>query len=68
LYIDSSLEPEFIFAYQYKLDDKDKDENVLDFNMQKKSFKDFQNSRKMNNFAKDKKVIWLDDECYLLKD
>lgn len=68
VYIDETLEPEFLYAYQYNPSDEDKNGNILDFEMQKRYFKYFQNYKKKDNFAKGKKIIWLDENCYLLKD
>lgn len=68
VYIDETLEPEFLYAYQYNPSDEDKNGNILDFEMQKRYFKYYQNYKKKDNFAKDKKIIWLDENCYLLKD
>lgn len=68
VYIDETLEPEFLYAYQYNPSDEDKNGNILDFEMQKRCFKYYQNYKKKDNFAKDKKIIWLDENCYLLKD
>ena len=68
VYIDETLEPEFLYSYQYNPSDEDKNGNILDFEMQKRYFKYFQNYKKKDNFAKGKKIIWLDENCYLLKD
>ncbi len=68
VFIDKTIEPEFLYAYQYKLNDQDKNGYILNFEKQKENFSYYQNNKKKDNFAKGKKVIWLDDKCYHLKD
>lgn len=68
VFIDLTLEPEFLYAYQYNPNDQDINNNILDFEGQKRRFKYYQGYKKKENYAKGKKVIWLDDNCYLLKD
>lgn len=68
LNINENLDPEFIFAYQYLSTDQDKPT----FDSQKELFKHYQENRKYDldniNHAKNKKVIWLDENVYTLKD
>ena len=69
VFIDTTLEPEFLYAYQNNPNEQDyKKGIILDFEMQKRYFRYYQEYKKKDNFAKGKKVIWLDENCYLLKD
>ena len=69
VFIDTTLEPEFLYAYQYNPNEQvNKKGILLDFEEQKRCFKYYQEYKKKDNFAKERKVIWLDDKCYLLKD
>jgi hypothetical protein len=69
VFIDTTLEPEFLYAYQNNPNEQDyKKGIILDFEMQKRYFRYYQEYKKKDNFAKCKKVIWLDENCYLLKD
>lgn len=63
--IDTSLEPEFMFAYQF--DSTDKSHTTLD--SQKKVFKYYQGKKYVDgvNYAYDKRVLWLNDGDYTLK-
>ena len=63
--IDTSLEPEFMFAYQF--DSSDKSHTTLE--SQKKVFKHYQNKNYFDgvNYAYDKRVLWLNDGEYTLK-
>ena len=64
--IDMSLEPEFMFAYQF--DSTDKSHPTLD--SQKKVFKYYQNKNYVDgvNYAYDKSVLWLNEGDYTLKE
>jgi len=69
VFIDTTLEPEFLYAYQNNPNEQEyKKGIILDFEMQKRYFRYYQEYKKKDNFAKGKKVIWLDENCYLLKD
>lgn len=69
VFIDTTLESEFLYAYQNNPNEQDyKKGIILDFEMQKRYFRYYQEYKKKDNFAKGKKVIWLDENCYLLKD
>lgn len=69
VFIDTTLEPEFLYAYQNNPNEQDyKKGIILDFEMQKRYFRYYQEYKKKDNFAKGKKVIWLDENSYLLKD
>lgn len=63
--IDTSLEPEFMFAYQF--DSKDKSHPTLD--SQKRVFKYYQNKNYVDgvNYACNKRVLWLNGSDYTLK-
>lgn len=65
--INNELEPEFIFAYQFK-----KGEKVYDtFDKQKELFRYYKNKKGYVdniNYAKDCHVVWLDDGEYQLSD
>ena len=63
--IDTSLDPEFMFAYQF--DSIDKSHPTLD--SQKRLFKYYQNKDYTDgvNYAYDKKVLWLNEGDYTLK-
>ena len=63
--IDTSLEPEFMFAYQF--DSKDKSHTTLE--SQKEVFKYYQDKRYVDgvNYACDKRVLWLNEGDYTLK-
>ena len=63
--IDMSLEPVFMFAYQF--DSTDKSHPTLD--SQKKVFKYYQNKNYVDgvNYAYDKSVLWLNEGDYTLK-
>lgn len=63
--IDTSLDPEFMFAYQF--DSMDKSHPTLD--SQKRFFKYYQNKDYTDgvNYAYDKKVLWLNEGDYTLK-
>lgn len=63
--IDTSLDPEFMFAYQF--DSMDKSHPTLD--SQKRLFKHYQNKDYTDgvNYAYDKKVLWLNEGDYTLK-
>ena len=62
--IDTSSEPEFLFAYQYDPNDK----KYPSIEKQKKLFKYYQNKEYIDgfNYAKDKMVIWLNENDYSL--
>lgn len=64
VFIDTTLPPEFLYAYQYNPNEK----SYLSFEAQKSCFAQYQNSKDRENYAKDKRVIWLDDNVYKLKD
>lgn len=53
-----------MYAYQYNPNEK----SYLSFEAQKSCFAQYQNSKDRENYAKDKRVIWLDDNVYKLKD
>ena len=65
--INNELEPEFIFAYQFK-----KGEKVYDtFDKQKELFRYYKNKKEYVdgiNYAKDFCVIWLEEGEYKLSD
>lgn len=67
LWINTKLEPEFIFAYQFK-----KGEKMYDtFDKQKELFRYYKNKKEYVdgvNYAKDCHVIWLEDGEYKLSD
>ena len=67
IWINNELEPEFIFAYQFK-----KGEKMYDsFDKQKELFRYYKNKKGYVdniNYAKDYHVIWLDDGEYQLSD
>ena len=64
--IDTSLEPEFMFAYQF--DSTDKSHPTLD--SQKRVFKYYQDKKYVDgvNYAYDKRVLWLNEGDYTLKE
>ena len=63
--IDTSLKPEFMFAYQF--DPTDNSHPTLE--SQKKVFRYYQNKKYVDgvNYAYEKKVIWLNEGDYTLK-
>lgn len=63
--IDTSLEPEFMYAYQFDSTDK----SHPTFESQKKVFKHYQDKKYIDgvNYAYNKRILWLNEGDYTLK-
>ena len=66
LFIDEKYPVEFLFAYQFIATDQ----THATFDQQKQLFAHYQNETNIHgvNYAKNKRVIWLDDKCFSLMD
>ena len=66
VYIDEMLSVEFLYAYQFKVDDK----SPISEKEQKDTFLKYLNNGEMNgvNYASGRRVLWLKENCFTLMD